>query len=99
MADLIPWKFCDSCKGLRLSDNSPCPHCGATPPPAPPGVFAKLINRLRNYRGKWSYEEDCECFVCSCCGMSALNDYRGRSTPSNFCPNCGKPMTVVIEEA
>jgi len=32
-------------------------------------------------------------FVCSNCGYSALNDYRGRSTASKFCPHCGKYMT------
>ena len=44
--------------------------------------------------GNWKYAEDCECWVCSICGVSALNDYAGRSTPSNFCPHCGKPMMV-----
>ena len=32
-------------------------------------------------------------YVCSHCGMSALNDYRGSSTDSKFCPHCGKYMT------
>ena len=31
-------------------------------------------------------------FVCSNCKFSALNDYRGRSTDSKFCPHCGKRM-------
>jgi len=31
-------------------------------------------------------------FACSSCFASALNDYRGRSTDSKFCPNCGKRM-------
>ena len=31
-------------------------------------------------------------FICSNCGYSALNDYRGRSTDSRFCPHCGKFM-------
>jgi rubrerythrin len=45
--------------------------------------------------GKWKLSEDCACWVCSVCGASALNDYAGRSTPSTFCPHCGKPMTVI----
>ena len=32
-------------------------------------------------------------FVCSNCAYSALNDFRGRSTASKFCPHCGKYMT------
>lgn len=31
-------------------------------------------------------------YVCSNCNYSALNDYRGRSTDSLFCPHCGKRM-------
>jgi hypothetical protein len=32
-------------------------------------------------------------YICSACNYSALNDYRGRSTASKFCPRCGKYMT------
>lgn len=32
------------------------------------------------------------CYSCSDCGVSALNDYRGNSVDSRFCPNCGKRM-------
>ena len=42
--------------------------------------------------GEWKYDEDCECYVCSVCEHSALNNYRLLSTPSNFCPNCGAKM-------
>ena len=49
--------------------------------------------------GKWKYNEDCECWVCSVCGAAALNDYAGRSTPSTFCPHCGKLMILVVKEA
>ena len=45
--------------------------------------------------GKWKLSDDQACWVCSKCGMAALNDYAGRSTPSNFCPHCGKPMQVI----
>lgn len=43
-------------------------------------------------RGEWTYDADCECFVCSKCVNSALNNYRLLSTPSNFCPHCGAKM-------
>ena len=44
----------------------------------------------------WVLLEDDECWVCSHCGHSALNDWLGVSTPSKFCPHCGQPM--VLEE-
>ena len=47
--------------------------------------------------GKWKYNEDYECWVCSVCGAVALNDYAGRSTPSSFCPHCGKLMILSID--
>ncbi len=31
-------------------------------------------------------------YICSACCYSALNDYRGRSTDSRFCPSCGRRM-------
>ena len=31
-------------------------------------------------------------YVCSNCKASALNDYRGNSVDSRFCPHCGKFM-------
>jgi hypothetical protein len=31
-------------------------------------------------------------YVCSNCAYSALNDYRGNSAASRYCPNCGKFM-------
>jgi NADH pyrophosphatase NudC (nudix superfamily) len=30
--------------------------------------------------------------LCSACGSSALNDYRGNPVDSRFCPHCGKRM-------
>lgn len=32
-------------------------------------------------------------YVCSNCAYSALNDFRGNSAASKFCPHCGKYMT------
>lgn len=38
-------------------------------------------------------------YECSNCRWCALNDYRGRSTDSRFCPRCGKRMiNSTIEE-
>ena len=48
--------------------------------------------------GEWIYDEDCECFVCSVCVNSALNNYRGLSVNSNYCPNCGANMKGGGEE-
>jgi DNA-directed RNA polymerase subunit RPC12/RpoP len=40
-----------------------------------------------------------EVYACSSCHSSALNDYRGRSVDSRFCPHCGKRMiNSTIEE-
>ena len=41
----------------------------------------------------WTWSETFECFVCSNCERSALNNFMGRSTDSRFCPNCGRLMT------
>ena len=48
--------------------------------------------------GKWQFSEDCSCWVCSECGLAALNDYAGRSTPSTFCPHCGRIMVIETTE-
>jgi predicted RNA-binding Zn-ribbon protein involved in translation (DUF1610 family) len=37
-------------------------------------------------------EEDGIKYECSSCRYMALNDYRGRSTDSLYCPHCGKRM-------
>ena len=44
-------------------------------------------------QGEWIWNEECECWCCSRCEASALNNYRGLSVESNFCPNCGARMT------
>lgn len=37
-------------------------------------------------------------YECTSCHWCALNDYRGRSTASKFCPHCGKYMTNHTQE-
>lgn len=37
-------------------------------------------------------EEDGIVYECNNCRWCALNDWRGRSTASRFCPRCGKYM-------
>ena len=42
--------------------------------------------------GRWIWSEENECYVCSNCELSALNNYRANSTDSNYCPHCGADM-------
>jgi rubrerythrin len=54
---------------------------------------------LKDTEAEWLSNLADECgiahvsYVCSVCGYSALNDYRGSSVASKFCPHCGKYMT------
>ena len=50
---------------------------------------------LKDTEAKWQIvdgDPDVDVYACSVCGWCALNDYRGRSTASKFCPHCGKYM-------
>lgn len=47
--------------------------------------------------GYWIYDEKEECYTCSICGMSALNDYKGQSVASKGCPHCLSKMDLPIE--
>jgi len=72
----------------------------------------KFINGVESYRdyidglptveerkhGHWIYDSECECYYCSNCGAAALNNYRGLSTKSEFCPNCGAIMNEDSED-
>lgn len=49
---------------------------------------------LKDTEAEWfpHQEEDGILYECNNCRWMALNDYRGRSTASRFCPRCGKYM-------
>jgi predicted RNA-binding Zn-ribbon protein involved in translation (DUF1610 family) len=49
---------------------------------------------LKDTEAEWfpHQEEDGIVYECNNCSWMALNDYRGRSTASRFCPHCGKYM-------
>ncbi len=47
---------------------------------------------LKDTQAEWIADIELDCFLCSNCGVSALNDYRGNSVDSRFCPHCGKFM-------
>lgn len=49
---------------------------------------------LKDTEAEWfpHQEEDGIVYECNNCHWCALNDYRGRSTASRFCPHCGKYM-------
>lgn len=58
-----------------------------------------LFDQLHNVsaHGHWLYDEKEEVFICSECGMSALNDYKGQSSNSNGCPHCLAVMDGEVE--
>lgn len=47
------------------------------------------VNALTENVGKWIWDSVEECWICSNCEYSALNNYRGNSVNSNYCPTCG----------
>ena len=50
------------------------------------------VDAVEVVHGRWLYSEENECLICSNCEMSALNNYRGNSAHSDYCPNCGADM-------
>lgn len=46
----------------------------------------------RIVNGRWRWDNENDCWVCENCELSALNNYRGYSTASDYCPHCGAPM-------
>lgn len=69
----------------------------------PPEITYEVVaiaepKELKDTEAEWlhlidSYKTGAPLYVCSNCGHSALNDYRGNSVDSRFCPHCGKRMT------
>ena len=58
-------------------------------------VVPKALKQLNYNEAEWQIvedEPDVDGYICSNCGYSALNDYRGQSTASKFCPHCGRYM-------
>ena len=84
-----------ACVGFREGD---CENCKSVGICSSYTISEKLYNA--DYRkqsvGEWKYHEDCDCFYCSKCGASALNNYRMLYTQSNYCPNCGAMMKGVV---
>ena len=50
------------------------------------------VDAVEVVHGRWIWSEEDECWICSNCEMSALNNYRGNSAESNYCPTCGAKM-------
>ena len=43
---------------------------------------------------EWIWDEENNCYFCSKCDVSSLNDNRGYAVASTRCPQCGAHMTV-----
>ena len=50
------------------------------------------IDAVEVVHGRWIWDDEEECWICSNCEMSALNNYRGNSADSDYCPTCGAKM-------
>lgn len=50
------------------------------------------VNQNKDETAHWIWNDEDQCWICSSCGASALNNYAGHSTDSRFCPDCGKSM-------
>lgn len=59
---------------------------------------APTVDAAPVVHGKWIWDEENECWVCSNCEDSALNNYRWQSVDSNYCPSCGAKMKGGEEE-
>ena len=55
-------------------------------------LYCPTVDAVEVVHGRWLYSEENECLICSNCEMSALNNYRGNSAHSDYCPNCGAKM-------
>ena len=62
------------------------------------GMAGITPKELKDTKAEWRHLVDdnvtgLPMYVCSNCAYSALNDFRGNSAASKFCPHCGKYMT------
>lgn len=48
--------------------------------------------------GEWIWNEENDCYICSACGETALNNYRGLSIASEGCPHCRAKMKMKGEK-
>lgn len=48
--------------------------------------------------GEWIWIEENDCYICSACGETALNNYRGLSVASEGCPHCRAKMKMKGEK-
>ena len=55
-------------------------------------VFKNKSDYAKVKHGYWIYDAKDEYFFCSQCELSALNNYRGLSADSEYCPHCGAKM-------
>ena len=55
-------------------------------------VDAPTIDAKPVVRGHWMWDTVDEVWFCSVCDCCALNNYRGLTTDSNYCPTCGAKM-------
>ena len=66
----------------------------------PEGITCEVVavvepQELKDTEAEWQRvdgDPGMDFYVCSNCGISALNDQYGQSVDSLFCPNCGKRM-------
>lgn len=59
---------------------------------------APAVNAEPIIEAEWIYDEEDECFICSHCDLSALNNYRGLSVASERCPHCGAHMKEYVQK-
>lgn len=51
------------------------------------------IRKARDNYAMWMWHVEDEAYECLNCHYMALNDYKGQSVDSLYCPHCGKYMT------
>ena len=56
-------------------------------------IISVDIRESRDNHALWMWQPDDEVYICLNCHCTALNDYKGQSVDSPYCPHCGKRMT------